>query len=587
MVVSARRSVTRKSSAGKRSKAEPASPAKTSKGSKGAAKSTTKSAAKSAAKGGKRGRSAREEEEESSEEEEEVVASEQDGSASESGSDDELSREEAPKKMFEGSDESEEEDSGDEAEFQKAAFDGFKGKDLEDSESENDDDDEEAGLVDEEQLEDEEDQRVKDVMDIFRLGEGTEEDEDLDPETVNKRITEVLGFLSNWRKVAKEGRSRADFVEQLVRDCARYYGYLPTLIEMFLRLFSPQEMVEFLQANETPRPVVIRTNTLKARRRELAKTLTGRGVSLEPLADWSNVGLKVFESTVPIGATPEYLAGHYMLQSASSFAPVLALGPQPNERILDMASAPGGKTTYIAQLMKNTGMIVANDHNKDRISSTVANCARLGVRNVIHANHDGRAYPKVLGGFDRVLLDAPCSGLGVIQRDPSVKLSRTIEDIRATVLLQKQLLLAAIDSVDFKSKGGVVVYSTCSVAAEENECVVQYALEKRDVKLIDTGIEFGKPGITRYLDWRFHPSVKLTRRMYPHVHNMDGFFVAKFKKISNKIPSADPERQESTGKEDEDEKADSKERVQKEKFNIKGERKAKGSKRKGQSNNKP
>jgi 25S rRNA (cytosine2870-C5)-methyltransferase len=93
---------------------------------------------------------------------------------------------------------------------------------------------------------------------------------------------------------------------------------------------------------------VIRTNTLKAKRRDLAKVLIQRGVQLEPVAEWSKVGLKIFESKVPIGATPEYLAGHYILQSASSFLPVIALAPQPNERIIDMAAAPGGKTTYIA-----------------------------------------------------------------------------------------------------------------------------------------------------------------------------------------------------------------------------------------------
>ena len=93
---------------------------------------------------------------------------------------------------------------------------------------------------------------------------------------------------------------------------------------------------------------MIRTNTLKAKRRDLAKVLIQRGVQLEPVAEWSKVGLKIFESKVPIGATPEYLAGHYILQSASSFLPVIALAPQPNERIIDMAAAPGGKTTYIA-----------------------------------------------------------------------------------------------------------------------------------------------------------------------------------------------------------------------------------------------
>jgi ribosomal RNA methyltransferase Nop2 len=121
------------------------------------------------------------------------------------------------------------------------------------------------------------------------------------------------------------------------------------------------------------------------------------------------------------GATPEYLAGHYMLQAASSFLPVIALSPQPHERILDMASAPGGKTTHIAALLQNTGLVFANDSNKARTKSLTANVHRLGCKNVVVCSYDGREFPRVMGGFDRVLLDAPCSGTGVISKDPSAK----------------------------------------------------------------------------------------------------------------------------------------------------------------------
>lgn len=110
------------------------------------------------------------------------------------------------------------------------------------------------------------------------------------------------------------------------------------------------------------------------------------------------VGLKVYESTVPLGATPEYLAGHYMLQAASSFIPVMALDPQPGERVLDMAAAPGGKTTHIAQLMQNKGVVVANDVKKERLPALIGNLARMGVTCAAVSCVDGRKVRREEGG---------------------------------------------------------------------------------------------------------------------------------------------------------------------------------------------
>ncbi|MCJ1307150.1 rRNA (cytosine-C5-)-methyltransferase nop2 [Agyrium rufum] len=353
-----------------------------------------------------------------------------------------------------------------------------------------------------------------------------------DLQLLRSRITETIRVLSDFSKLATPGTSRSTYTSQLLKDICAYYGYSPYLAEKLFNLFTPAEAFAFFEANETARPLVIRTNTLKTSRRELAQTLINRGVTLEPVGKWSKVGLQVFESQVPLGATPEYLAGHYILQAASSFLPVMALAPQEHERILDMAAAPGGKTTHMAALMKNTGCIFANDSNKQRAKGLIGNIHRLGAKNTIVCNHDAREFPKIIGGFDRVLLDAPCSGTGVIAKDPSVKTNKDEKDFMQLPHLQKQLLLAAIDSTDHSSKtGGYIVYSTCSVSVEENEMVVAYALRKRpNIKLVETGLVFGVEGFAKYRGKDFGSEMSMTRRYYPHKYNVDGFFVAKFKK---------------------------------------------------------
>jgi ribosomal RNA methyltransferase Nop2 len=227
--------------------------------------------------------------------------------------------------------------------------------------------------------------------------------------------------LDDFANLAEPGRSRMEYRDSLLKDICSYYGYSEFLADKLLALFPPREAQAFFEANETPRPVVIRTNTLRSHRRELAQSLINRGVQLEPVGKWSKVGLQIFDAQVPLGATPEYLAGHYILQAASSFLPVMSLSPQENERVLDMAAAPGGKTTHLAALMKNTGVIFANDANKDRAKGLIGNIHRLGVRNTIVCHYSALEFPRVMGGFDRVLLDAPCSGTGVIAKDASVK----------------------------------------------------------------------------------------------------------------------------------------------------------------------
>lgn len=450
-------------------------------------------------------------------------------------------------------DESDEEEGSDSAEFEAVDL-----NHLEGSESDSDDDDDfssdqdtlpverkamklERKAVQTKKLADEEELQLNLTnVDSYKLPSIEDVERELKEapnlQIIKQRITDVIQVLGDFKKRRQQDRSREEYMTILLKDLCKYYGYNDYLMGKFMNLFpNGSELMEFLDANDQPRPVTIRANSLKTRRGQLAKMLINRGMNVDPAAKWTKVGLVVYDSQVPVGATPEYLAGHYMIQGMSSFLPVMALSPQPNELVLDMCAAPGGKTSHIAALMKNTGVVFANDLDMPRCRAVIGNLHRLGVNNCVVSNVDAKEYAKIMAqGFDRVLLDAPCSGTGVIWKDESVKMRRDSQDVQRRHTLQRQLILAAIDAINAKSStGGYLVYSTCSVLVEENEAVVDYALRKRDCKLVSTGLEIGVEGFTKYREYRFHPSLNLTRRYYPHVHNIDGFFVAKIKKLSN------------------------------------------------------
>jgi len=130
---------------------------------------------------------------------------------------------------------------------------------------------------------------------------------------IQMRISENVKVLTNFKMLRKEEKSRQEYLSDLKEDICHAYDYNRELLDVIFDLFAPSEALEFIEANESQRPLTVRTNTLKTKRKDLAKTLIQRGVNLEPVAEWSKVGLKIFETQVPIGATPEYLAGHYIL----------------------------------------------------------------------------------------------------------------------------------------------------------------------------------------------------------------------------------------------------------------------------------
>ncbi|EFO62287.1 Nucleolar protein NOP2 [Giardia lamblia P15] len=351
-------------------------------------------------------------------------------------------------------------------------------------------------------------------------------DEVTNIEGIRGRVLRVVGVLADFKSRRHPDLSRMFYLELLRKDISAAYGYSDGVIDILLGLFGPIDFHAFITACEKPRPLTIRVNSLKVKRRQLAQMLIARGVNLDPLGDWCKDGLQIFSSQVPIGATPEYLRGYYMIQDAASFLPPMALNPKPGERILDMSAAPGGKTTHLGALMQDSGMILANDMNRDRIPALQANLARMGVTCAVISCSDARELTQCTGNFDRVLLDAPCTGLGVVSKDASIKANRTFDDMHRLSHLQKELLNHAFDLLSkHPSSPRLVCYSTCSVTLSENEAVIDYILHKRNVEVVDLPFSFGKPGITRFNGMSYHPAIRKARRFYPHIHNTHGFFI--------------------------------------------------------------
>jgi len=234
---------------------------------------------------------------------------------------------------------------------------------------------------------------------------------------------------------------------------------------------------------------------------------------------------RVKKEPYSIGATPECLMGHYYVMDKSSCIPPLTLKPEESDLVIDFAASPGGKTTMISQLMNNRGKIIAIEGNRDRIPPLVDNIHRMGAVNVAVVSMNSAEFFKKGIKADKILLDAPCTGEGIIHKDPSRKVSRGVNDIEFCSTLQTKMLESAIKST---KKGGIIVYSTCSLTPEENELVIQGMLQKFDIHL--EKVEYGLPAMTKIGDIRLDAEISKASRLYPHTHRTSGFFVAKIVK---------------------------------------------------------
>ena len=302
---------------------------------------------------------------------------------------------------------------------------------------------------------------------------------------------------------------------------AAKYGYDEWLVSRFIEYVPKIE--DFLSKMDRPPTQYIRVNTLKTSREELEDRLRSKGFELRSTV--MPEVLAVEKAPITTGATTEYLLGQYYIQDLSSCIAVDALDVVDYQAVLDVAAAPGGKTTFIAQKMNNSGYIIALEPRARRARSMLFNIMRCGVYNTSIFRMDGSQASKFKMKFDRVLLDAPCSCEGVIAKDMTRKTSHTPQDVDYCSKIQDKLLETAIRCV---KPSGILLYSTCSFAPEENEMVVDRLL-KNSGNITVEPINYDVNGLTKFGDYVFDGRLKNTLRLYPHLNDTTGFFIARLK----------------------------------------------------------
>jgi len=302
--------------------------------------------------------------------------------------------------------------------------------------------------------------------------------------------------------------------------------FKPAFIERYEKLLG-DELDSFLEFSFKPLKRAIRINTLKTSVRGFLKRVRERGWKLERIP-WCNYGFWISEPKYELGNTVEHQLGYIYIQEAASMIPPIVLNPKEHELVLDLCASPGSKTTQMAQMMRNTGIIVANDITVDRMRPLISNLQRCGVTNTIVTRMDGRFFSqRVKQKFDKVLVDAPCSATGAIRRNWEIIRMWNPNMIRGLSKLQRILITSSFDCL---KEGGILVYSTCTLEPEENEKVVDYLLKKRSeakvVKIDVKGLKM-RSGLTKWNGEEFDKSVKSCIRIYPQDNNTEGFFIAK------------------------------------------------------------
>lgn len=312
---------------------------------------------------------------------------------------------------------------------------------------------------------------------------------------------------------------------------------LPPALGERLALILGDGYDEYLKRFDTPSRACLRVNTLKTTVAEVRELVSEQGVALEPVP-WCPTGFwveghlegRARSEGYGLGKSVEHFQGLFYLQDAASLLPPQALASTADDVVMDAAAAPGGKTTHLAALMENRGALVANEVDARRTKALRFNLNRMGVANAAVTTLDMTRLPATESIFDKILLDAPCSCEGRIQEDTEALAQWRIAKVQRCSRLQRRLLENCFQLL---APGGVLVYSTCTLAPEENEEVVDNLLKSRsdaDVEGIEGLAGRHTGGLPEWQGASYDDRVTGCLRLYPHHYGTQGFFIARIRK---------------------------------------------------------
>ncbi len=306
------------------------------------------------------------------------------------------------------------------------------------------------------------------------------------------------------------------------------YHPSPELEKLMDQLLG-EEKEHFFDSIGEQLPHTIRFNPLKGNVSELKVFLEEQGFTFELFPGFDDIYRMIYQP-YPIGKSLSHFLGHFYVQDIASMLPPRVLQPQPGDVVLDMSAAPGSKTTQMAVMMNNQGMILANDVVQKRLRALTNNLQRMGILNTAVVKNYGESFGnQYFEVFDKILLDPACSGLGTLHKNPEVLSWWTPNQCVRLASGQRQLLGSAIKAL---KPGGKMVYSTCTLTPEENEEVLDYALNTYPIELENINLPGlnTRPGLTEFEGRKYHSQIERALRLYPFENQTEGFFLAKIRK---------------------------------------------------------